>query len=195
MTKRKVKIGFDLDGVILYNPIRTFRFLSKSLKFIKPIIFKQKKEPFYVPKTRLEKFLWFLLHKSSLWIAPGYYDLKRLTEKNLVEAYLVSGRYGCLSNDFHRWSKIFKNDKVFKKIYYNEKSVQPNIYKQSLIDQLKLDYFIEDNWDIIEKINSKTKTKIIWISNLVDFHIDYPYKFLSLKKAVGFIKQLTSSRP
>jgi len=190
--KKTLKIGFDLDGVILYNPIRTFRLLAKSLKFIKPILVKQKKRPFFVPKTKLEKKLWFILHKTSLWPAQGINDLKKMVKNNSIEAYLITGRFDFLESDMYSWMKKINGKKIFKKIYFNKNNLQPNIFKEKIINDLYLDYFVEDNWDIIEKLKNKTKTKIIWISNLLDYHINYPYKFLSLKKAVDFLNQVIS---
>jgi len=190
--KKTLKVGFDLDGVILYNPIRVFRVISKSLKFIKPVLLKQKKSPFFIPKTKLEKNLWFLLHKSSLWPAQGLSELKKMVKNGSIEAYLITSRFDFLADDLTKWVKKIDGQSIFKKVYYNKKNLQPNLFKEKTINDLHLDYFVEDNWDIIEKLSRHTKAKIIWISNLIDYHIKYPYKFLSLKKAIDFIKQVIS---
>jgi len=71
MKKTPLKIGFDLDGVLLYNPARIFRLatiVAKSILRQK----KQTKTEFYYPKTEFEKILWNIVHWSSLYIADGY---------------------------------------------------------------------------------------------------------------------------
>jgi hypothetical protein len=191
MKKKKIlKVGFDLDGVILDNPIRALRPIAKSLKFIKPLIFKQKKEPFYYPKSKLEKFLWWLLHKTSWRINPNLKKLKKLVKEKKIKAYIITGRYSFLKNDFDFWVKKLKRSKIFSDFYINENDLQPNDFKIKIINKLKLDIFVEDNWDIIEKMNSKTKTKIFWITNFLDKNIPYKYKFNNLKEVISKLEKL-----
>lgn len=191
MKKKKIlKVGFDLDGVILDNPIRTLRPIAKSLKFIKPLIFKQKKEPFYYPKSKLEKFLWWLLHKTSWRINPNLKKLKKLVKEKKIKVYVITGRYSFLKNDFDFWVKKLKKLKIFTDFYINKKDLQPNEFKIKIINKLKLDIFVEDNWDIIEKMNSKTKTKIFWITNFLDKNILYQYKFNNLEEVISKLEEL-----
>jgi uncharacterized HAD superfamily protein len=188
MKKNKIlTIGFDLDGVILDNPIKTFRPLAKTLKFIKPVLFRQKKEPFYYPKTKLEKFLWWLLHKTSWRINPAFSLIEKLVKKRKIKAYIITGRYSCLKDDFEKWKNKLNRKKIFAGIFMNENDLQPNEFKIQMIKKLKLDIFVEDNWDIIEKLNSHTKAKIFWLTNLFDQFIPYPFKFKNLKEAIEFI--------
>lgn len=189
MKKKKVlKIGFDLDGVILDNPIKIFRIIAKKLKFIKPIFFKQKKEPFYYPKTKIEKYIWWLIHKTSWRINPAIKQLKNLVKKKKIEVYVITGRYSFLENDFLKWVKKLKKLKIFKGFYFNKHDLQPNEFKIKMIKKLRLDIFVEDNWDIIEKLNSKSHTKIFWVTNFIDQFICYKNKFKNLKEAILYIK-------
>ena len=191
MKKNKIlTIGFDLDGVILDNPIRTFRPLAKTLKFIKPILLRQKKEPFYYPKSSWEKFLWWLLHKTSWRINPAFPLLEKLVKKRKIKAYIITGRYSCLKDDFEKWKNKLNRKKIFAGIFMNENDLQPNEFKIQMIKKLKLDIFVEDNWDIIEKLNSHTKVKIFWLTNLLDQFIPYPFKFKNLKEVIGQIEQM-----
>ena len=59
-----------------------------------------------------------------------------------------------------------------------------------MINKLKLDIYVEDNWDIIEKLNHHTKAKIFWITNIVDRKIPYQFKFSSLKEVCQYLKKL-----
>ncbi|KXK10326.1 MAG: hypothetical protein UZ22_OP11002000840 [Microgenomates bacterium OLB23] len=59
---KKLKVGFDLDGVVLYNPARIVR--APVVRF-KHIFLPKKEKVFYVPSTPPEKnFLWHIF--SSL---------------------------------------------------------------------------------------------------------------------------------
>ena len=184
---KKLKIGFDLDGVILYNPIRFLRLFAKSIKFVKPILFKQKKAPFYFPKSNLEKYIWKLLHKTSYRLNDGFFELADLIRSKKIEAFIITGRYGLLETDFKKWLNIIDKQKVFKKNFVNKNNMQPNEFKRKIINELKLDYYVEDNWDIVEKLDHHTKAKILWITNFLDKRIIYPYKFNSLKEIVNYL--------
>lgn len=184
-----LRVGFDLDGVILYNPIRTLRPLASLLKFLKPYLFHEKSESFYFPNSPLEKFIWRQLHKTSFCVADGYQDVKKLSKK--VDTYLITSRYDFLKKDFNYWVKKLKAQSIFKSCYYNSANMQPNVFKQQMIKKLNLDYFVEDNWGIIKKLNgSLKKTKILWLSNFLDRNIDYKYKFFNLKEIAEFFNRL-----
>lgn len=188
---RTLKVGFDLDGVILYNPLRIFRCLAK--KFLKPLkasLLHQDKSSFYLPKTNLEKFLWKIIHWSSFKINGGYDDIKRLSKNKKIKLYLITGRYGFLEADYKKWLDKIEAKKVFVKCHLNKNNLQPNQFKENLIKKLKLDAYVEDNFDIIEKLNHHTKAKIIWLSNLADKNISYDLKFFSLKEIGRFLKTL-----
>ncbi len=195
--KRPLKVGFDLDGVILYNPVRVLRPFSA---FISKLIFKKKATNFFIPKTRLTKFAWYLLHKSSFIPARGLDDLGKLVQEGKVEAHLITGRYASLSKDFESWMKAINSNHIFASQSHNIKNEQPHIFKQNMIKKLGLDIFVEDNWDIVRELTQATgsklqatgKTRIFWITNLLDKHIPHEHKFYNLRDAIQKIKELTS---
>ena len=186
--RKKLKVGFDLDGVILYNPIRIFRPLASSLKFIKPFLFHEKADTFYFPNSQAEKLFWKLLHKTSFRVASGVSDIKILAEKGVIEPYIITARYSFLKDDFHYWINQLNNRPYFRYYHYNKDDMQPNAFKEKMIKELKLDVFVEDNWGVIQRLNSTVpKTKIFWVSNPLDWHIPYPYKFSGLKETVRYL--------
>ena len=195
MTKKILKVGFDLDGVLLYNPARLFRPIIALIKRKKIIINRNHLE-FYVPKPGLGQFFWELLHKSSMWLAPGFNEIEELKKAKKIEAYLITGRFGHLQENYEMWRKKMNADSLFMKSFMNSSDEQPHLFKERLIRELKLDYFIEDNWDIVRYLASrfnqsrqeKKAVKIIWLSNIFDFKISYPYKVKSLKQAISLIK-------
>lgn len=187
--RKPLKVGFDLDGVILYNPVRIVR---PIFSIIRKLFLHKKKTSFYIPKSKLEKFLWLLVHKSSLFIAPGVADLQVLIEQGKVEAYIITGRYDSLKSDFEKWMEKIEAEKYFKKYIHNVREEQPFAFKKRMINSYQLDYFVEDNWDIIQLLNNdhKMKTKIFWIHNPLDRSIPYKYKFSNLRSAIDYLKTL-----
>lgn len=193
MKNSRVKVGFDLDGVLLYNPARIFRPITVGLK----AILKKKtssKTHFYFPKTPIEKLMWHIVHWSSMFISPGFEDIKKLVHNGDIEAYIITSRYDCLKHDFQRWLDRMDATSHFHATFHNKDNIQPHIFKEQMINKLGLDYFVEDNWDIVDHINKTTKTKSLWISNAIDKSIPYDLKFLTLKDAMKYITMIVSKK-
>ncbi|MFA6513609.1 MAG: hypothetical protein WCT34_05485, partial [Patescibacteria group bacterium] len=189
------RVGFDLDGVLLYNPARIAR---PIVSFIKRSFFKKKDLKFYSPHTYWQKQLWRLFHKSSIFIAPGLDEIKKLIREKKIKAYIVTARYSYLKNDLEKWLINMKIDKYFSGIFYNQKDEQPHIFKKRVIEKLNLDIFVEDNWDIVNYLNLKNsqlsrkrspKIKIFWIYNIFDRNQDFLNKFPNLKSVVKIIER------
>ncbi len=185
---KKLKVGFDLDGVLLYNPARIVR--SPVVHF-KHIFFPKKEKVFYVPSTGPERFLWHIFHLSSIFIAGGYSDIKKLRDKGIIEPYLVTARYDFLKPDLKRWLRLMKAHDTFEGVFMNENNMQPHLYKEKMVKRLGLDMFIEDNWDVVAHLNKTTTSKNLWIYNIFDRGIEYPLRFPSLKKAISFVISAT----
>lgn len=183
---RPLKVGFDLDGVLLYNPARIARL---PVTLFKHAFFKKRSKKFIIPKNPLSKFIWKVAHWTSLFIAPGFNQVERMVKNGKIEAYIISGRYGFLGTDFQRWVKKLNKKAIFTEIHYNKNNEQPHLYKEKVIKKLNLDVFIEDNWDIVEYLSKKTPTKIFWVYNIFDRNISHSYKFPGLKKAVERLKR------
>ncbi len=187
MKKQKIKIGFDLDGVILFNPSRIFRSVISRSK--KAHLIPRKELEFYHPNSKIEQLIWLLVHKSSFKLADGFAELERLVKKNNLEIYVISARFSCLQSDTRRWVKTINHQNIFKALYFNDHDEQPHLFKKRMIEKLGLDYFVEDNWDVAHYLaSSQKKVQIWWLSNLLDQSIVYPYKFFSFKAIVSKIE-------
>jgi len=191
MNTKMPRVGFDLDGVLLYNPARNLRPVTQ---FLKKVIKKSKPSSlnFYIPKTKFEILIWRLVHWSSLYISHGYSDLCKKCLNKKIEAYIITSRYDCLKNDFLFWLKNLKAKKYFVGAYHNKNNMQPHIFKEMMIKQLNLQYFVEDNYDIVSYLSKNTSAKILWISNTLDRNISYKLKFKSLKEATNYINTTIS---
>lgn len=187
--KKLLKVGFDLDGVILQNPLRNLRIVAKKLKVIKPFIFKQEVKPFYFPHSKFEQILWRVLHWSSWQIDPGIAKIEKLVKRKKIKAYIITGRFSFLKADFNSWIKKINKNNIFTACLMNNNNLQPDKFKIKMINQLNLDFFVEDNYDIIERLNHKTKAKNLWLTNFFDQWINYPYKFFSLQEIIDFLKK------
>lgn len=183
MKKQCIRVGFDLDGVILYNPARIVR---PVIVLFKKIFFKKESGKFHLPQTELDRLIWSLMHKSSIFIAPGLNEIESLVRTGKIETYIVSARYEFLKKDFDRWVKKIDQRKIFSGFYFNTDNEQPYEFKEKMIKKLQLDVFVEDNWDIVRTLatNLYSQTKIYWIYNFLDLRIPYLYKFPDLRKAV-----------
>lgn len=193
MKKKVIRIGFDLDGVILYNPSRVFRSLISRSK--KVHLFPRKELDFYHPDSDFERQLWNLVHKSSFKLAGGFSELEKLVldHKDQIEIYVVSARFACLKDNSKKWEKILNRKKIFKKIYFNCSDEQPHYFKTRMIKELGLDYFVEDNWDVAYYLHQNQKqAEVWWLSNFLDRLIDYPYKFFSFRQVVDKIARLVT---
>lgn len=189
--KKPLRVGFDLDGVLLYNPVRIFR---PIISWIKRDILGRKQTKFFVPKKRWQQLIFIWLHKTSLWVAPGLDEIKALADAGLIEPHLITARFSFLQEDLDVWLKKINAGTIFKTIQYNKNDEQPFIFKARQIQELKLDVFVEDNWDIVTKLNAmvgKNNPKFVcwWVSNILDWQIQYLYKVDALATAVQRIKK------
>ena len=173
-----IRIGLDFDGVVAYNPLRIVR---GPITYIKRRVLKKKKTEFYIPTSWLMKFIFWLPHQWSFLPGFGIKTLKKLVKEGKVEACIVSGRYGYLDAQIPIWLKRRGLDTVFTAVYANEKNEQPHLFKERMLHQLKLDCFIEDNFDIVSYLQKRTATKVYWIYNILDKGQAYPFKFSSIQ--------------
>ncbi len=191
-TKGVLRVGFDLDGVILYNPARIAR---PIIAFIKKFLLKKGGLRFYCPQSPVEKLIWRLLHWSSFIVAPGFSELKTLAQSGEIEVYIITARFDFLKDDFHWWMNRLKTNRSFKGCFYNDSNEQPHCFKERMIKKLELDIFVEDNWDIVNYLNSHGKIKganrkILWVYNVFDRNITYGYKFPHLRQVIEFVRRI-----
>lgn len=188
---KPIRVGFDLDGVILYNPARIIRPLIKTWK---AKVKKTNKVSFFVPQNRAQVLVWDLLHKSSMFPAKGLDDITTLVQTGKIQAYIITARFGHLDQDTNRWFKKLNRNQVFTKCIRNQHNKQPHIFKAEMASKYQLHYFVEDNFDIVSHLSQQANRgvlplkQVLWISNLLDYQIKYPFKYPNLKQAVVHLK-------
>lgn len=181
MNNKKIKVGLDFDGVVAYNPFRIIRY---PITYFKKNVLGIKKLSFWYPKEKWQQVFWILLHESSILPAIGIDLFKDLVQKDIIEAHLVSARYSFLDHHLQKWLHRNKLSNFFKSVNINRLDEQPHLFKEKMIKKLNVDYYVEDNLDIVRHLNNKSETKIYWIYNILDRGVEYKYKFPYLKKAL-----------
>ncbi len=184
MAHHTPRIGFDFDGVIMYNPARAIR---RPMSWLKRYVLPAKKSHFLYPKGRIAQCINHLLHKSSFKPARGYQDIVELSKKGNIVPYIVTARWSFLKGDFHKWIHTLHAPQYFRGYFINENNDQPHIFKEKMIKELNLDVFIEDNLDIVDYLREKTDAEILWISNIFDRHEKRPLAFKGLADAVAYL--------
>jgi uncharacterized HAD superfamily protein len=181
MKGKIIRIGLDFDGVVAYNP---FRIIRAPITYFKRRILGIRKLQFYIPKSAPERFVWTVVHESSMFPAFGCTKLKELSHRDDLEFHLITARFHFLQKSVDRWLSRYGLAEVFSGVHLNKYDKQPHEHKLEIIRTLKLDYYVEDNWDIISYLTGKTETEIFWIYNITDRGYPYPKKFPYLKKAL-----------
>ena len=210
MARNIPRVGFDFDGVVAYNPLRVFR---RPVMMVAKL-FRREKESlhFPYPKSSLVKWFWERAHRTSFFPSRGFSRLRELLGRGDIEGYIITGRYAFLNDELYDWLRHNKVDGLFKHIYVNMNDEQPHLFKERMIKKLNLDYFVEDNWDIVQYLNSKFKIKssrqitnsnvqnskqngehieIHWIYNILDKFNTYPHKHPYLE---SFLNEITGKK-
>lgn len=183
-SKRIIKIGVDFDGVLVYN---AFRILRAPVKWFKREVLGIRRLTFFVPQNWWQKWIWIIVHESSVFPANGVELLKKLKNRGGYEFHLVTGRYGFLKSNLYQWLERHDLISVFASVNVNENYDQPHLFKEKVVTKLRLDYYLEDNLDIVEYLRQKKSVKVLWIYNILDRNKQVEDKFPDLKRALETI--------
>jgi hypothetical protein len=183
--KRPIIVGLDFDGVVAYNPARVAR---HPISLFKQHVLGMHTVKFFVPKNSFERAFWSLAHESSMFPALGVSHLRNLVRDGVVEAHLLTSRFGFLEPNLRRFLQRWNLTDTFKTVTLNTHEEQPHMFKERIIRTKKFDYYVEDNWDIVSHlVAKKVPSEINWIYNIFDRNTVYPYKFPYLEKSLEHI--------
>lgn len=156
-----MKIGFDFDKVFVdYPPLVPDFFIDYLYKN-----HKNTKEIYRFPNS-IEQRIRILSHYPVFRhpIKENIQVLEKLSKKRGYEIYLVSSRFSFLRIRTEQWLKLHNLSKHFKGIYFNFENKQPHIFKYQKIKELHLDYYIDDDFDLLKYLaNKKIDTKLFWL--------------------------------
>jgi len=153
MRQKKIKIAFDLDGVIIDKP----PFIPKSLlewlfRGGTGDIFSCRYPTCKVDQL-LRKISHFYLFRPP--IKKNITFLKKLSKNKQFEFFVISSRYSFLTNETKNWFQKREIDGLFKKIYLNTNDLKPYLFKEKILKELKPDIFIDDDKEIISYLKEK----------------------------------------
>ena len=185
--RKPIVVGFDFDGVVAYNPARVIRY---PVSYIKKHMLGIHRIIFFIPKNPIERALWSLAHESSMFPSFGATHLRNLVKDGVIEAHLVTSRFGFLEPNLHRFLHFWGLVDTFSSVTLNRNEEQPHLFKERMIREKKFTYYVEDNWDIVSYLaTKKLPTTIHWIYNVFDRNKQYPHKYPYLEKSLQAIRQ------
>ncbi len=188
-------VGFDFDGVIVYNPLHVAR---APIAWFKRKFLGLSKTSFYKPRSKWQFFVWKILFFLEIPARSGLNEIARLKKEGKIRPILLTGRYHLKKPKLLKFLKKIGYADLFDEVIVNEKNEQPHEFKARVIREKKMDVYVEDNVDIVLYLNSlnsltspnspnSLSCRIIWLYNIVDRRFDYPLKFPHLKDAVKAI--------
>ena len=152
-----IKVGFDLDGVIAQHTLGGFWFRLRKLK--EKILKKTDGKEYYYPKSFLEKAAWLIID----WCRPPLKEKKvfcALVKDKKFQFFLITGRFKFLDKLTRKWLKKHQLTDCFEQIFVNVKNKDPRKFKNQKIQELNLDYFIDDEKETVRFLRKRVLTKI-----------------------------------
>jgi hypothetical protein len=153
-SKKKIRIGFDLDGVIIGKPPLVPKFVMEKLV--------RKRDhglSYRYPKTELERWIRWLSHYPAFRppIRKNIKLIHELYESREYKLFVVSSRYSFLKERTDEWFEFYGLKGLFEQIYINTSDMQPHLYKEKMIKKLKLNVFIDDDRPLLEYLKNQLK--------------------------------------
>jgi FMN phosphatase YigB (HAD superfamily) len=139
----KIKIAFDLDGVIVDTP----PLIPKSLL---ELLFRgTTKEVLHYrfPKSKIERLIRKISH-FYLFRPPinkNIEFIKELAKNKSYKLYLISGRYSFIKAETENWLNKREIAAMFDRVYLNLNDEQPHLFKERILKEVKPQIFIDDD--------------------------------------------------
>jgi hypothetical protein len=158
---KMVKIGFDLDGVLARHYLDRFWFMMRKRKE-KELLAKDGRGYIY-PETWLEKLFLTAINRLRRISSLDREEIKALANREGLEIYLVTGRFGFLQDLTLSWLKRNNLIRYFSYVFLNKDNQDPTYFKASVINRQGLDIFIDDDLEVLERLSSKTGARLFWL--------------------------------
>jgi uncharacterized HAD superfamily protein len=160
--KRKViRVGVDLDGVVAKHPAGGFWVWARKLK--EKVLKNTCVSSYYYPTGCVEKTIWKFINKQKKPFCG--YDKLLCNNKKIdnIKLFLVTGRFKFIEELTKKWLAKYKLDSLFEKILINTSDIDPKVFKKRMIEKYNLDYYIEDDLEVVNFLRKKTKAKLFWV--------------------------------
>ncbi len=158
-----MNIGFDLDKVFIDTP----PFIPKS---IIDRLYKKRDNGvlLYRIPGKPEQIIRALTH-IPLLRRPMRENLEFLQRfpKDKNKLYLISSRFKFLEGQTQRIIKKHNFDHIFDAMFFNFSNEQPHVFKNRIIRNLKLDYYIDDDLSLLNyAAKNNPATKFFWLNGI-----------------------------
>lgn len=159
-----MRIGFDFDKVFVdFPPLVPDFFIEYLYKNHKK---KTKKKDIYRFPGKIEQKIRIISHVPIFRkpIPENIKVLQKLSKDKNAQIYLVSSRFSFLKRRTEILLKTYNLEKYFRGIYFNFEDQQPHEFKYNRITELKLDYYIDDDLDLLKYLHGKKiATTLFWL--------------------------------
>ncbi len=186
MNKKK-RVGFDLDGVVTdHPPLIPFAYLKKFVRTNSVKLRYCQPQSGWLRRLRKLSHTWFL--------RPPLKKTRRLIEdlasQDEVVLYAVSSRPKSLRKKTEQWLKKWQMDDFFEAVYINEDNQQPHCFKKNKLTQLNLDYYVEDDQEVVDYLKEHCPT-----TNIIAFGSSAFKRFFKKFKNLRVLLSLTYYEP
>ncbi len=154
----KIKIAFDLDGVIIDKPPLVPKKVIERL-----FRGKDKNSLHYrFPHSEIEQLIRKLSHFYLFRppIKKNIDFIKNLSQDNKYELFVVSARYLFLKKETEKWLDKNHLNHFFKGVYLNFDNEQPHLFKEKTLIKIKAEIFVDDDGRLADYLAEKNIAKI-----------------------------------
>lgn len=155
---QKIKIAFDLDGVIIDKPPLIPKKLIEWLfrgNWEGELHYRFPESKF---EQRIRKLSHFYLFRPP--IKKNIEFIKELAKNKSYKLYIISGRYSFIKAETENWLKKRKIAEMFDRVYLNLNDEQPHLFKERILAELMVDIFIDDDELLTDYLVNKFCKKI-----------------------------------
>lgn len=147
-----MRIGFDLDRIFINYP----PFVPDSLIDWLYKNHQSAKLSYRIPTSTIEIMVRQLSHHA--FFRPPMSDniafLQKLHREGKHSLFLISGRYSFLHTQTHALLKRYGLSDQFEKVYLNVDNEQSHLFKERIIGQEKINFFVDDDSELVDYLRT-----------------------------------------
>jgi len=157
-----MNIGFDLDKIFIDYP----PFIPDSL--IDSLYRKTSSSTLSYRIPSLPEQIIRKVSHHSIFRPPiknNISFMRGIFAKKKNKYFLISSRFGFLKRETYIILKKYQLDKLFHGIHFNFNNEQPHLFKNKTIQQLHIDYYIDDDLPLLKFLAKKNPNKkFFWLN-------------------------------
>jgi uncharacterized HAD superfamily protein len=164
MGKKELRVGFDLDGVIVDKPFFMPKPIIEWLYRAHNGNHKKYRYPKYKTEIWLRQFSHHWFFRKPL--KNNLKEIKNFIKNKEATAFIVSSRYNFLKERTLAWFNYHELNGFFQSININFSNQQPHVSKEKTIRKLNLDYYFDDDRITIDYLKNKIpQTEFFLVKN------------------------------